>query len=80
LKAWGIFLSSWCVSAFVILIISYVWWSIQWTPPPPEEIYGVPGSASLGAGISALLNIIILSLLLSAICTIVYIKYKKTET
>jgi len=80
LKAGEIFLSSWYVSVFVVLIVYYVWWSIQWTPPPPEETYGIPGSASLGAGISALLTIIILSLLPAAICTIVYIKYKKTET
>jgi hypothetical protein len=80
LKAWEIFLSSWCVSVFVILIIYDVWWSIQWTPPPPEEIYGIPGSASLGAGIFALFTIIILSLLPAAICTILYTKYKKPQT
>jgi len=80
LKAGEFFLSSWYVSVFVVLIIYYVWWSIQWTPPPPEARYGIPGSASLGAGISALLTIIILSLLPATICTILYIKYKKAET
>jgi hypothetical protein len=82
LKAWEIFLSSWYVSLvgpFAILSIYHVFYPIPYTPPP-EETYGIPGSASLGAGISALLNIIILSLLPAAICTILYIKYKKPPT
>jgi hypothetical protein len=83
LKAWEIFLSSWCVSGFVIFIIYNVWSSIQWTPPPPEARHGIPGSASLGAGIIALFTIITLSLLTAAICTIAYIvyrRYKKPQT
>jgi len=82
LKAWEIFLSSWYVSLvgpFGILAIYYVFYPIPYTPPP-EEIYGIPGSASLGAGIFALFTIIILSLLPAAICTILYTKYKKPQT
>jgi hypothetical protein len=81
LKAWEIFLSSWYVSLvgpFAILSIYYVFYPIPYTPPP-EEIGPIPPSASLYAGISALFTFLILSLLPATICTIVYIKYKKTE-
>jgi len=76
LRAREIFISSWYVSVFVILIIYYIWWSIQWTPPP-KEIYPIQPSASLYAGIALLYTVLLLSFLPAAICTILYIKYKK---
>jgi hypothetical protein len=79
LKAWEIFLSSWYVSVFVILIVYYVWWSIQWTPPP-EEIYPIQPSASLYAGIALIYTVLLLTFFPAAICTILYIKYKKPQT
>ena len=82
LKAWEIFLSSWYVSLvgpFGIFAIYYVFYPIPYTPPP-EEIYPIPPSASLYAGIATLFTFIILSFLPAAICTILYIKYKKPPT
>jgi hypothetical protein len=69
LKPWETFLSSWYVSLFGILIISLIWWSIQWTLP-----------VSFYAGMALLFISLILSLLSAVICTIVYAKYKKTQT
>jgi hypothetical protein len=45
LEAWEIFLSSWYVSVFAILIIYYVWWPIQYTSHSGEK-YPTPPSAS----------------------------------
>jgi len=78
LRAREIFISSWYVSVFVILIIYYIWWSIQWTPPPKETYY-IPPSASLYAGIALIYTVLLLSLLPATICTILYIKYKKPQ-
>lgn len=80
LKAWEIFFSSWYISLvapFGIASIYFMLWPIPYTPPS-EEIYPPPpGSASLGAGIDTFLTFITLSFLSAAICTEVYLKFKK---
>jgi len=83
LKAWEIFLSSWYVSLvgpFAILSIYHILCPIPSTTPTQETYPPPPGSASLGAGIAALFAFFILPLLPAAICTILYIKYKKPPT
>ncbi len=72
LRAWEIFLSSWYVSIFVILVI-YGVWLIVYPPWEPGEFY----YTTFAASIAPLLLFPFYSLLPAVICTIVYIKYKK---
>jgi len=81
LKAGEIFLCSWYISVFVIFVIYAVWLILYppWAPPPEEYIYPINPSGSLYSGMTAIYTLLLLSLLPAAICTIVYIKFKKPQ-
>ncbi|MFB0514751.1 MAG: hypothetical protein ACETVQ_04155 [Candidatus Bathyarchaeia archaeon] len=74
LRAWEIFLASWYVSIFVILVI-YAVWLILYPPWKPGKFY----YTTFAASIAPLIPFPYYALLPAAICTIVYIKYKKPQ-
>jgi hypothetical protein len=77
LKPWEIFLSSWYVSMFAILLV-YAAWLITHPSPAPKNYY--PGYTSFPSpALALLLALPFYSVIPAAICTIVYTKYKKPQ-
>lgn len=74
LRAWETFLSSWYVSIFAIFIV-YAVWLILYPPWKPENFY----YTSFASSIAPLASFPYYALFPAAICTIVYIKYKKPQ-
>lgn len=74
LRAWEIFVSSWIVSTFVIFAVYAVWLFI-YPPWKPDGVY----YTSFAASVAPLLSIPFYSIFPAAVCTIVYMKYRKPQ-
>ena len=74
LRAWEIFISSWYVSIFAVLIAYTVWLTLYppWKPENESFYY-----SSFASSIGPLLTFPYYALIPAAVCTVVYVKYKK---